>query len=237
MLVQIILFTILSRQLYSYSFDAVYDKTVSFAFLNLTDKNENLTPKYLCWYNSTAKCCSCEEKCRFQGTCCMDVFFYSNEKSFERYLQYFQNKVGIANDIEYGPVIDIYGSCYIDWSWIVIICKDTSSLYFKQCHNYLGKNDYKIRVRRPDGAIYRNTFCALCHKVTNYTYLNYVFYGCQYNFATSLFDKNYCHLSIFDQSNPFKLPTMRFIKYIKHNVNSHFLYCNDYEKNLCQIHI
>ena len=113
-------------------------------------------------------------------------------------------------------------------------CKDTSSLYFKQCHNYLGKNDYKIRVRGPDGVIYRNKFCALCHKVTNYTYLNYVFHGCQYNSATSLFDKNYCHLSIFDQSNPFKLPTMRFMKYIKHNVNSHFLYCNDYEKNLCQ---
>ena len=43
MLVQMILFTILSRQLYSYSFDAVYDNIVSFAFLNLTDKKENLT--------------------------------------------------------------------------------------------------------------------------------------------------------------------------------------------------
>ena len=219
MLVQMILFTILSRQLYSYSFDAVYDNIVSFAFLNLTDKNENLAKKYLCWYNSTATCCSCEEKCKFQGTCCIDAFLDSNEKSFKRYLQYFQSKVGMANDIEYGPIIDIYGSYYIDWSWIVITCKETSSLYFKQCHNYLDKNDYKIKVRGPDGEIYRNKFCTPCQKVTNYTYLNYVFYGCQYNFATSLFNKNYyCHLSIFNQSNPFKLPTMRFMKYIKHNV-------------------
>ena len=233
MLVQLILFTILSHQLYSYSFDSVYDKIVSFAFLNLTEKNENLTTKYLCWYNSTAKCCSCEEKCRFQGTCCIDAFLDSNEKSFERYLQYFQNKVGIADDIQYRPIIDIYGSYYIDRSFIVMTCKDKSSLYFTQCNNNLDKNEYKIRVRGLDGVIYRNKFCALCHKVTNYTYLNYVFHDCRYNFATSLFDRTYCHLSIFNQSDPFKVSTMRFMKYIKHNVDSNFLHCNSYEKNLC----
>ena len=231
---QLILFTILSHRLYSYSFNSVYDKIVSFAFLNLTETNENLTKKYLCWYNSTAKCCSCEEKCRFQGTCCIDAFLDSNETSFERYLQYFQSKVEIASDIQYGPIIDIYGSYHIDKTFIVMSCKDTSSLYFTQCNNKLDKNEYKVRVRGPDGVIYRNKFCALCHKVTNYTYLNYVFHGCQYNFVTSLFDRNYCHLSIFNQSDPFKLTTMRFINYIKHSVNSHFLYCNDYEKNLCQ---
>ena len=219
--------------MYSYSFDSVYDKIVSFAFLNLTEKNENLTEKYLCWYNSTAKCCSCEEKCRFQGTCCIDAFLDSSEKSFERYLQYFQNKVGIASDIQYRPIIGIYGSYYIDRSFIVMTCKDTSSLYFTQCNKNLDKNEYKIRVRGPDGVIYQNKFCALCHKVTNYTYLSYVFHGCQYNFVTTLFDRNYCHLSIFNQSDPFKEPKMRFMKYIKHNVNSHVLYCNDYEKYLC----
>ena len=117
-------------------------------------------------------------------------------------------------------------------------CKDTSSLYFGECNKDLDKNEYKIRVRGADGVIYRNKFCAICNNVRNYTYLTYVFHGCEYDSHTTLFYKRQnCRLNTFSQIDPFKLDTLQLIKDIKDNMyyfNSNFLYCNDREMNLCK---
>ena len=234
MYVQLVLITMFSYQLYSHSLSAVHDKIIDFAFFNLMENKQNLTEKYLCGYYSKAKCCSCEENCRFHGTCCIDVFLNSNETSFERYLAYFNSKIGIAKDIEKRRIIDIYGSFDVDWSFIVMKCQNTNSVYFAQCNKNLDKNEYKVRVKGPGDVIYRNKFCALCHNVTNYTYLTYMFHGCQTNSNNSTFEKNSkCRLSIFNQTVPFKLhqSTIRSIKERKYNFK---LSCDEIEKSLCQ---
>ena len=235
--VQLVLIAMCSYQLYAHYLNAVQEKIIDFAFFNLPKNKQNSIGKYLCGYNSTAKCCSCEESCRFHGTCCIDAFLNCNETSFERYIESFQKKIGKAKDIERSQIIDIYGSYDVDLSFIVMKCQNTNSLYFAQCNKNLDKNEYKVRVKGPDDVIYRNKFCALCHNVTNYTYLTYMFHGCRANSYNSLSERNYrCRLSIFNQTVKFKLhqSTIGSIKTLKDNFNSHLSYCNDSGESLCQ---
>ena len=107
----------------------IYEEMISFSFPHAyLEIKDSMLDRYFCVYQFPSKCCSCEQNCRFYGTCCIDALFDSNENSLAGYLKYFQNKVGIASDIEYRPIIDIHGSYYIESSLIVMTCKDTSSL-------------------------------------------------------------------------------------------------------------
>ena len=55
----------LSNNVHSESVDKMYEKLINFSFPETLQQNENFTKKYLCYYTSPNKCCSCEKDCRF----------------------------------------------------------------------------------------------------------------------------------------------------------------------------
>ena len=158
----------------------VYHKMMDFSFPNTNPKLfETMLMRYFCVYQSKSKCCSCSNDCKLYGTCCLDALYDSKFETFRDYLEYFLQQSEVKHYTELLPVISdsqevssIIGennSCYIERVMTVAKCNNTESTFHKMCNESRGNDTaHHFRVKGPDGLIYRNTFCALCHNVTNY---------------------------------------------------------------------
>ena len=162
--------------------------------------------KYLCYSNEAnnrfiyprnwATCCECSKRCKYFGTCCLDAFFDENITSLNNYINLFYKETAIRKHVRLSPVLNIdhFVPYNIISSPIITTCNDIDSEYFESCNKNYSKSHLLVR---DDSIIYRSKYCALCHGVTNYSYVSYQL-TCLESDANKTIAERSCTLSIND---------------------------------------
>ena len=145
---------------------------------------------------SYGQCCECSKRCKYFGTCCLDAFFNDNITSLNEYIDLFYKKIAIKKHVRLSPVLNIdhFVPYEIISSPIITTCDDINSGYIESCDKNYSKSDLLVR---DDSIVYRNKYCALCHGVTNYSYVSYQL-RCWENDANKPIADRGCFLSIAD---------------------------------------
>ena len=155
--------------------ETLYNEIISYFFPYYLHNQKLKLDDYLCYSGDSYKCCDCESKCSYYGTCCIDAFLTNKTKSLEEYKALFRKNNKVRKYMKDTPVLNIDASFDISNTTMVVNCGNNKSNYYTSCNKNFSASTIPVRAK---GVIYRSVACALCHGITNYSYVTYSLVSC-----------------------------------------------------------
>ena len=200
--------------------ETLYNEIIDYFFPYYLQNPAMRLDDYLCYSEDSYKCCDCESKCSYYGTCCIDVFLSNKTKSLEEYLALFRKNNKVRQYVKSTPVLNIDAPFDISNITMVVTCGNNKSNYYTSCNKNFSASTIPVRA---NGVIYRSVACALCHDITNYSYVSYSLVSCRTKKNGLVVIDSDCMLNII------KIPYKPVITHTPRGIN-----CSQAEMMMCQ---